>query len=190
LGWVIFRLLFTNKNTKHILTKLDQHGQGQLLWTLKIWMYKHIRAEKAIGKSEPEQHELTKAQRKNKQRAETRRPKREGLLPKPCEAVPTAARPSVHTIQTASCVNRRVGPVEARAMILPNDIDLVMPLVFRQEKKMKLVGARRLARRFSVSWNTFCFLWGWRLLLVGRYVSTGLLQQPLASLSFTTSTKG
>jgi hypothetical protein len=38
--------------------------------------------------------------------------------------------------------------------------------------------------------GSFCFLWGWRLLLVGRYPpSTGLLQQPLASLSFTTSTK-
>jgi hypothetical protein len=36
--------------------------------------------------------------------------------------------------------------------------------------------------------GSFCFLWGWRLLLVGRAVSTGLLQQPLASLSFTAST--
>jgi hypothetical protein len=38
--------------------------------------------------------------------------------------------------------------------------------------------------------GSFCFMWGWRLLLVvGGPVSTGLLQQPLASLSFTTSTK-
>jgi hypothetical protein len=132
----------------------------------------------AIDKSEPEQHELTKAQRKNKQRAENRRLKREGLLRKPCEAVPTAVKPSVHTIQRASYVTRRVGPVEARVMILPNDIDLVAPLVFRQEKNLKLVGARHLARRFSVSWNTFAST----ILFASRGSSEWGLDHPLCNL--------
>ena len=36
--------------------------------------------------------------------------------------------------------------------------------------------------------GSFYFLWCWRLLLVGRYPPACWLQQPLASLSFTTST--
>jgi hypothetical protein len=90
--------------------------------------------------SKPQQHEMTKSQRKNKQRAEKRRLKREDLL--------------FFSWLDRSYANSR-NDVEARVIILRSDVDLVTPLVIRQAKNVKLIGAGYLAKRFSVPWNTF-----------------------------------
>jgi ribosomal protein S27E len=175
-----------------------------LTWTKSV----NTSEPQAIDKSKPEQHELTKAQRKNKQRAENRRLRREGLLPPrrdangffdvkcedcgdsyksasgktticvECRPVLLASRSNIGCFSSSEPLASYAERYPSRVMILRNDVDLVKPLVFRQEKNVKLVGARHLARRFSVSWNTFAST----ILFASRGSSEWGLDHPICNL--------
>jgi hypothetical protein len=175
-----------------------------LSWTTSV----NTSEPQAIDISKPEQHELTKAQRKNKQRAENRRLRREGLLPPrrdakgffdvkcedcgdsyksasgktticvECRPVLLASRNNTGCFFSSEPLASYAERYPSRVMILRNDVDLVKPMVFRQEKNVKLVGARHLARRFSVSWNTFAST----ILFASRGSSEWGLDHPICNL--------